>query len=665
MGVDGLLPQLKQIQEIVSLQHYRGKTLAIDGYAWLHKSLMPCAHDLFYNRPTLGYLRYFQSKINMLKFHNIEPYFVFDGDDFGSKKATEIERSEKRNQNRLKSIEYERRGDTKKAYTHCLASIDVTPKMAKTIMDYLQTQNIKFIVAPYEADSQLVFLEKLKLVDGILSEDSDLLIFGCETLITKLDKFGGAIEIKRENFMENHKSPIGFMNNQQLRNVALLRGCDYTDGIKGFGMITALKKCKYTTSLEKIILGLRLDGYNISENLFEEMKRANLSFQFQRVFNPITKEIQTLNEIPKHELDNPLLYESIGDLLDNDIHHKIAIGHIDPITKQELISRENILKGIATIPQIIMTKPNINQLSTSKPINNEMGKKSPCLKRKSPSRITNIDEFFKLQRPISKTTNIKRSITDPDCTPIKTINNQLPTPLSSAKDLNDDFTLSPISKKIKSITSTPSLVSTTESKFFKDKKKKFDQNDNIVVEIVTNSNTQDNGDIENGSNNTNIELENTFDISLDSSIDNIDNPLLSEDKENILDGLDKSKKFHEMNSSEFEISDIDDDKDIFSEDDKIEEREREKESINKIKKGLFEKFGFKTTFDQSQIDDKNIKHKICRDPLKSIKHHENKPRLISKNPFALNKNNDIESKKNTTPLNLCDFAYGKITSGTK
>lgn len=52
----------------------------------------------------------------------------------------------------------------------------VTSQMAKSIMSELDIMGIKYIVAPYEADPQMVYLEKIGLVDGILSEDSDLLI---------------------------------------------------------------------------------------------------------------------------------------------------------------------------------------------------------------------------------------------------------------------------------------------------------------------------------------------------------------------------------------------------------------------------------------------------------------------------------------------------------
>ncbi len=44
----------------------------------------------------------------------------------------------------------------------------------------LRAEGVEYIVAPYEADAQLYFLEREGYVDGIITEDSDLLVFGCK-----------------------------------------------------------------------------------------------------------------------------------------------------------------------------------------------------------------------------------------------------------------------------------------------------------------------------------------------------------------------------------------------------------------------------------------------------------------------------------------------------
>jgi exonuclease-1 len=52
MGISGLLPLLKSIQQQKHLSDLSGKTLAVDGYVWLHKGAYGCAADLVNGKPT-------------------------------------------------------------------------------------------------------------------------------------------------------------------------------------------------------------------------------------------------------------------------------------------------------------------------------------------------------------------------------------------------------------------------------------------------------------------------------------------------------------------------------------------------------------------------------------------------------------------------------------
>lgn len=43
----------------------------------------------------------------------------------------------------------------------------------------LKQEQISYVVAPYEADAQMTFLALSKHVDAVITEDSDLIPFGC------------------------------------------------------------------------------------------------------------------------------------------------------------------------------------------------------------------------------------------------------------------------------------------------------------------------------------------------------------------------------------------------------------------------------------------------------------------------------------------------------
>ena len=45
-----------------------------------------------------------------------------------------------------------------------------------------RARGVDCLVAPYEADAQLAFLTKSGLAQAVITEDSDLLAFGCKTV---------------------------------------------------------------------------------------------------------------------------------------------------------------------------------------------------------------------------------------------------------------------------------------------------------------------------------------------------------------------------------------------------------------------------------------------------------------------------------------------------
>lgn len=47
MGIQGLLPLISSVIEVTTLESCRGKSVAVDGYAWLHKSVYGCSEELF------------------------------------------------------------------------------------------------------------------------------------------------------------------------------------------------------------------------------------------------------------------------------------------------------------------------------------------------------------------------------------------------------------------------------------------------------------------------------------------------------------------------------------------------------------------------------------------------------------------------------------------
>ncbi|KAL6949985.1 hypothetical protein ACO0QE_000654 [Hanseniaspora vineae] len=407
MGVTGLLPQLKPIQNPVTLHRYEGCTLAVDGYAWLHRAAHGCCEQLCLGEPTTRYLSFLIKKIDLLKRqHKITPFLVFDGDRLDAKAGTELKRRVRREENRKLGCELHKRGEKKKAWEYFQKSVDVTPEMAKCWIDYLQTHGLPFVVAPFEADAQMVYLEKQGFVDGIISEDSDLLVFGCKRLITKLKDNGECIEICRNDFEKlPRKFPLYELNIEEFQTLVCLSGCDYTDGISRVGLNKAMDFVKKYKTMDKILLAIQRDGkYEVPKDFMDEYKRATICFQYQRVFCPKLQKLVTLNELPESPLEiNSKFFEYIGygisaetglkeylsdlQMIDHNAHYLISIGEKSPGNhKRDLISRE--IKVTQSFTNVISTT------TTSASAGDEPGDSTSQATNNPARRSITIDSFF-------------------------------------------------------------------------------------------------------------------------------------------------------------------------------------------------------------------------------------------------------------------------------
>lgn len=160
-------------------------------------------------------------------------------------------------------------------------------------MAYLKTKNIDFIVAPYEADCQIAKLRFLGLVDFGISEDSDLIAFGVNTVM-KLDRNGDC------SFIDVNKWAPRSVNNTYLKlylalnyeqkiEAYVLAGTDYGHSVKGIGIKRAVKNVYKLNGMNNFIRKLRLDtlySARVPENYENKCAETKLIFLFSTVFNP-------------------------------------------------------------------------------------------------------------------------------------------------------------------------------------------------------------------------------------------------------------------------------------------------------------------------------------------------------------------------------------------
>ncbi|KAF5379053.1 hypothetical protein D9615_005997 [Tricholomella constricta] len=340
MGITGLLPALKSIQVTKHLSEFSGQTLAVDAYVWLHRGVYACATELATGKDTHKYVDYAMHRVRLLRHHNIEPYIVFDGGPLPAKKGTEDDRKQRRDESLARGNALAAQGKHSQAREYYVKCIDVTPQMAFQFIKALRAESVPYVVAPYEADAQLAYLERNGLVDGIITEDSDLLVFGCRNVLFKLDTVANTVvSISRDRFgsVSGNGSDISLAgwSDVQFREMAILSGCDYLPSIPGVGLKTACTLLRKWKTAEQVVRVLLLEGKKaVPRKYLEQFRLAEKCFRHQRVYCPMKETLVYLNEVDADWTAQDEAY--VGCHLEPSLAKKLAMGDVDPATLEPM-----------------------------------------------------------------------------------------------------------------------------------------------------------------------------------------------------------------------------------------------------------------------------------------------------------------------------------------
>lgn len=291
----------------------------------------------------------------MLLYYGITPYIVFDGGRLPSKESTEDSRAARREKSKTLGLELYKTGRVTQARQEFQKAIDVTPYMARLFIERLKSLNIQYVVAPYEADAQLVYLENHGIISGIISEDSDMLVYGAKVLISKLDKHGDCVVINRDEFTACRDISLVGWTDEQFRQMCILSGCDYLANIPKMGLKTAYNGLRKYKTVERVIKVAQFEGnMRVPPNYMFEFKRAELTFKYQRVFCPKDKKLVTLSPLSTNA---PQDMTFIGDDIEPDIAVGIACGDLDPFTKKLIQLEHNVPKRARVVLSRRQTLP--------------------------------------------------------------------------------------------------------------------------------------------------------------------------------------------------------------------------------------------------------------------------------------------------------------------
>ncbi|XP_077352430.1 exonuclease 1 [Festucalex cinctus] len=338
MGIPGLLQFIKDAGEPIHVKKYKGQTVAIDTYCWLHKGAFACAEKLAKGEPTDQYVWYCMKYLDMLFSFNVKPILVFDGRNLPSKREVEKARRQRREANLQKGRQLLRDGKLSEArdcFTRC---VDITPAMAHNVIKAARARGVDCVVAPYEADAQLAYLTKSGLAHAVITEDSDLLAFGCKKVILKMDKQGNGLEIDQSN-LGRCRTLGNVFTEEKFRYMCILSGCDYLASLHGIGLGKACKLLRLAKEpdilkvIKKMGQYLKMDLV-VPQEYIEGFVRANQTFLYQLVFDPVSRKIVPLN--PYEEDINPATLTYAGVPVGHDTALQMALGNLDINTMKKI-----------------------------------------------------------------------------------------------------------------------------------------------------------------------------------------------------------------------------------------------------------------------------------------------------------------------------------------
>jgi DNA excision repair protein ERCC-5 len=114
---------------------------------------------------------------------------------------------------------------------------EVTQIMVTECQALLRYFGIPYITAPMEAEAQCAELVNLGLVDGIVTDDSDIFLFGGTRVYKNMFNSNKFVECYLGGDLEKELS----LSREQLISLAQLLGSDYTEGLPGVGPVTAVE----------------------------------------------------------------------------------------------------------------------------------------------------------------------------------------------------------------------------------------------------------------------------------------------------------------------------------------------------------------------------------------------------------------------------------------
>lgn len=155
-------------------------------------------------------------------------------------------------------------------------NIKITSEDFDKTRELFDILNVPYYIAPLEAECMCADLCKRGLVEGVLTEDTDVLAYGANIFLSKIDtKNDTCVRIYHKNVLESLN-----LTQEQFLDLCIMCGCDYNKNIPKVGCETSFKYIIRYKTIEEIERNTDLDitilNHKRTRELFTQYEKYSL-----------------------------------------------------------------------------------------------------------------------------------------------------------------------------------------------------------------------------------------------------------------------------------------------------------------------------------------------------------------------------------------------------
>ena len=267
MGIKNLLKFIRPSLKKGSIYKFKNSIFGVDMYCFIYKCL--CYED------PMRHLRLYLDRIIRISRHT---FLVFDG------RAPEAKIQEQKY--RETTLEkYIEKNPEKKV-------VKISAEFVKDIIREFQSRpKVTVIKSPEESDSQLAYMSLRNFIDVVITEDSDLIVYGCTKILFKLKPRGDCEIFSKESLEEF--LPWDF---KTFKWICILAGCDYLrGGLRGIGFMKSKKIFTKNIDSEEELFSTLKEKFNTPEEFFNNFKVAFKTFSHPWIYDYETDVCKRMN----------------------------------------------------------------------------------------------------------------------------------------------------------------------------------------------------------------------------------------------------------------------------------------------------------------------------------------------------------------------------------